>query len=180
MAWAAACRLRSAVMNPALLILRGRFASPGRGAAATPLAYLALPARARATDYASAAEVLDAIDRLEADVDGRLAAIAREVAGARAFAGSVGADHAGHRAARARLRRRLKLPAAGPPSTPPAGESSLAGLREAQQRLVHAHAEGLPALGNAAGVALLARHMVDASRHLTVIDLWIEGEEQSG
>jgi hypothetical protein len=151
-----------------------------RGAAATSLAYLARPARARATDYASAAEVLDAIDRLEADVDGRLAAIAREVAGARHFAGSVGADHAGHRAARARLRRRLKLPAAGPPSTPAAAESSLARLREAQQRLVHAHAEGLPALGNAAGVDLLTRHMVDASRHLTVIDLWIEGEEQGG
>ena len=81
-------------MNPALLILRGRFASPGRAAAATPLAGLALSGAARATEYASASEVLDAIDRLEADVDQRLAAIADAVTGAQAFSGSVAADHA--------------------------------------------------------------------------------------
>ncbi len=45
---------------------------------------------------------------------------------------------------------------------------------------MHAHAEGLPALGDAGAVAVLARHMVDASRHLTVIDLWIEAEDVRG
>jgi hypothetical protein len=60
------------------------------------------------------------------------------------------------------------------------GGLSLVALREAQQQLVHAHAEGLPALGDAGAVAVLARHMVDASRHLTVIDLWIEAEELRG
>ena len=141
---------------------------------------MAASGTARATDYASAAEVLDTIDRLEADVDGRLAAIARAVLPAQAFVASVAADHARHRVARAALRRRLKLdaaPAAGPPR--PAG-TSLAALREAQQQLVHAHAEGLPALGDARAVDLLARHMIDASRHLTVIDLWIEAEDQRG
>lgn len=147
---------------------------------AAPFACLARPPGAGATEYASAAEVLDTIDRVEADVDGRLAAIARAVAGARAFAGSVGADHARHRAERGKLRRRLRLAAAAPPTPSAAAEVSLAALREAQQRLVHAHAEGLPALRDAAGVDLLARHMVDASRHLTVIDLWIEAEEQRG
>jgi hypothetical protein len=151
-----------------------------RAAAATPLALLARPAAVGATDYASAAEVLDAIDRHEADVEARLSAIARAVGGTQAFAGSVGADHARHRGERAGLRRRLKLALPAPPPPPAKADPSLAALREAQQQLVHAHAEGLPALGDAGAVDLLARHMVDASRHLTVIDLWLEAEEQRG
>jgi hypothetical protein len=146
---------------------------------ATPVAGLVLASAAQATEYASAAEVMDTIDRLEADVDSRLAAIARDVGGVQPFAGSVAADHARHRAGRAALRRRLRLDPARP-AGPRAPETSLAALREAQQQLVHAHAEGLPALGDAGAVDLLARHMVDASRHLTVIDLWIEAEEQRG
>jgi hypothetical protein len=133
-----------------------------------------------ATEYASAAEVLDTIDRHEAEVDGRLAAIARAVPGAGAFDLSVGADHARHRVERDKLRRRLKLKASPASPAPPRPDLSLAALREAQQQLVHAHAEGLPALGDAGAVALLARHMIDAARHLTVIDLWIEAEEQRG
>ena len=81
-----------------------------------------------------------------------------------------------HRADRDKLRHRLKLPASSVPAPPPP-DLSLAALREAQQELVHAHAEGLPALGDAGAVAVLARHLVDASRQLTVIDLWIEAEE---
>jgi len=150
-----------------------------RGAAAAPLALLARPSALPATEYASAFEVLDAIDRREADVDGRLAAIVRAVPGARPFADSVGADHARHRAEREKLRRRLRLRAPAPALAPAPAKPdlSLAALREAQQQLVHAHAEGLPALGDAGAVDLLARHMVDASRHLTVIDLWLEAEE---
>jgi hypothetical protein len=134
------------------------------------------PAAVRATEYASASEVLDTIDRREVEVAGRLAAIARAIAGAQAFADSVASDQAGHRADRDKLRRRLKLPASSAPAPPPP-DLSLAALREAQQELVDAHAEGLPALGDAGAVAVLARHMVDASRQLTVIDLWIEAEE---
>jgi len=132
------------------------------------------------TDYATAWEVLDAIDRREADVDARLAAIARVVAGADTFARSVAADHGRHRTERERLRRRLKLPVSSPPAAPSKPDVSLAGLRDAQQELVHAHAEGLPALGDAGAVDLLAHHMVDGARHLTVIDLWIEAEELRG
>jgi hypothetical protein len=132
--------------------------------------------------------VLDTIDRREVEVAGRLAAIARAITGAQAFAGSVASDQARHRGDRDKLRRRLKLPAssvpapAADPAANPAAkpELSLAALREAQQQLVHAHAEGLPALGDAGAVAVLARHMVDASRQLTVIDLWIEAEELRG
>ena len=133
-----------------------------------------------ATDYASATDVLDTIDRFEADVAGRLQAIARAVGGALAFAGSVGADHARHRAERDTLRRRFALRVASAPAPATKPDLSLAALREAQQQLVHAHAEGLPALGDAGAVDLLARHMVDDSRHLTVIDLWIEAEEERG
>ena len=138
------------------------------------------PTGAGATDYASASAVLDAIDRRETDVDGRLAAIARAVAGAGTFARSVAADHVRHRTERERLRRRLKLPVSSPPAAPSKPDVSLAGLREAQQELVHVHAEGLPALGDAGAVDLLAHHMVDGARHLTVIDLWIEAEELRG
>jgi hypothetical protein len=67
------------------------------------------------------------------------------------------------------------IPAATAPST-----VDLAALREAQQALVHAHAEGMPALGDRFAVDVLTHHMVDLSRHLTVIDLWIETETQSG
>ena len=147
-----------------------------RGAAAAPLVCLGRPAAVRATEYASASEVLDTIDRREVEVAGRLAAIARAIAGAQAFADSVASDQAGHRPDRDKLRHRLKLPASSAPAPPPP-DLSLAALREAQQELVHAHAEGLPALGDAGAVAVLARHLVDASRQLTVIDLWIEAEE---
>jgi hypothetical protein len=151
-----------------------------RGAAAAPLAGVLAPVAARATEYASAGEVLDTIDRLEADVDGRLAAIVRAVAGAQAFASSVAADHARHRDGRAELRRRLEVAPARPTAPPAVSDPSLAALREAQQQLVYAHAEGLPALGDSGAVDLLARHMVAASRHLTVIDLWIEAEDRRG
>jgi len=151
-----------------------------RGAAAAPLALLARPPAAGATDYASAEEVFNAIDRREADAEGRLAAIARAVGGAEPFARSVAADDARHRVEREKLRRRLKLAASTPPVPPAKPDASLARLREVQQQLVHAHAEGLPALGDAGAVAVLARHMVDASRHLTVIDLWIEAEDVRG
>jgi len=128
--------------------------------------------------------VLDTIDRREVEVAGRLAAIARAIAGTQAFASSVASDHARHRADRDKLRHRLKLPACSAPAPAPAPAAkpdlSLAALREAQQQLVYAHAEGLPALGDAGAVAVLARHMVDASRELTVIDLWIEAEELRG
>src|SRR5207247_2300710 len=148
-----------------------------RGAAAAPLVCLGRPAAVRATEYASASEVLDTINRREVEVAGRLAAIARAIAGAQAFADSVASDPAGHRPRRDKLRHRLKLPASSAPAPPPPPDLSLAALREAQQELVHAHAEGLPALGDAGAVAVLARHLIDASRQLTVIDLWIEAEE---
>jgi hypothetical protein len=151
------------------------------GAAAAPVAALVSPAAASATDYTSAAEVLDTIDRLEAEVDARLSTIALAVAGTQALARSVATDHAAHRAARRDVRRRLKLPAArAATSSALTAERSLAALRDVQQRLVHAHAEGLPALGNAGAVDRLARHMVDGARHLTVIDLWLEAEEARG
>ena len=45
---------------------------------------------------------------------------------------------------------------------------------------VHAHAEGLPALSDAAAVDTLARHMVVDARHLAIIQMWGESEEQRG
>ncbi len=58
-----------------------------------------------------------------------------------------------------------------------ADDRSLAGLRSAQEALVLAHAEGLPALRDAAAVDRLGRALVVASRHLTLVDLWIGSEE---
>ena len=130
-----------------------------------------------ARDYASAAEVFDAIDGLEADVAARLRGFQRAVPSSRRFVASVTADHARHRAARERFRRRLGLAAS---SAPAGGASSaepdLERLRAAQEALVYAHAEGLPAIGDRLVVDALAHHMVDLSRHLTVTQLWIETE----
>jgi hypothetical protein len=131
-------------------------------------------------DYASASEVFAAIEAGEAAVSERLRALSEALASARPFATSVLRDHARHRATRARLRARLGLPAAAP--LPARGRDllSLAALREAQESLVHVHAEGLPAIDDALAVDALARNMVDLARHLTVIDLWIEAEQSRG
>jgi hypothetical protein len=131
-------------------------------------------------DYASARDVFDAVDRLEADVAGRLTALGEALAAARSFVVSVLADHRRHREARDRLRRRLRLPGVEAVVVHAADDHSLAGLRAAQEALVFAHAEGLPALGDPRAVDEMARHLVDLSRHLTVIDLWVESEEERG
>jgi len=138
-----------------------------------------VPRTAQARDYTSAAEVLETIDRLAGDVEASLYAIVKIVPGTQPFAASVGADHVREKADRDAIRSRLRLPAAPPPAarTAPAS-TSLDALRSTQQELVHAHAEGLPALDDAAAVQVLAGHMVEAARRLTVIDLWIELEAE--
>ena len=149
-----------------------------RAIVAAPLATLA--SRAEARDYASAAEVFAEIDRLEAELDARLATLASAVAAASPLARSVRADHDRHRAARATLRRRLRLAGAAPaapaaPATAP--PSTIAALTALAQDLVHAHAEGLPAVRDAAARDALAHHMVDDARHLAVLQMWAEAEE---
>jgi hypothetical protein len=157
-------------------------ASTGSGRRALLKAALLAPVAAlfarsgMARDYATAAEVFDAIDRLEADVAARLLGFQRSVPASRGLVASVTADHARHGAAREAFRRRLGLP----PSSARAGaatvEADLEGLRAAQEALVYAHAEGLPAVRDPFVVDGLAHHMVDLSRHLTVTQLWIETE----
>jgi hypothetical protein len=149
-------------------------------AALGALALLAWPRRVEATDYGSAGEVFDAVDRLEADVGARLRAIAAALPSARPFVSSLLGDHERHRAVRLRLRRRLHLPAPSLPDPAAAPEIALDALRAGQEALVYAHAEGLPALGDAGAVDAMARNMIDLSRHLTVIDLWIEAEAARG
>ena len=149
-----------------------------KSALLAPLA--AIASRADAVEYASAAEVLAAVDALEADVDARLRALAAAVPAARAFTESLLRDHARHRARRAGLRRRLKLPAAAPAAVAPIEDVSLEALQKAAQALMFAHAEGLPALDDAFAVDSMAHDMVDLSRHLTIVDLWIEQEQARG
>lgn len=149
-----------------------------KAALLTPAA--ALAARTEATDYASAAQVFAAVDRLEADVESRMRALAAALPSARAFADSLLRDHARHRQRRAALRRRLKLAPASATSAASRDDTSLEALRAAVEALVYAHAEGLPALGDAHAVDVMAHHMVDLSRHLTVVQLWIEQEEARG
>ena len=138
----------------------------------------ALPRSARARDYASAAEVLDTIDGLALDVEAALAALLRVAPAAAPFAASVRADHTRQRQERDALRGRLRLKPSPARAAQGAPSTALDALRATQQELVHAHAEGLPALDDAHAVAVLARHMVDLSRHLTVIDLWVELESE--
>lgn len=136
-----------------------------------------LPGQAFAAEYASAAEALEALDRMDEVVAARLEAIAAALPSARPFADSVLSDHARRRGERARLRRRLGL-AEAQPATAAAAQPDLTALRTEQEALVYAHAEGLPALDDAYAVDVMARHMVGLARQLTVVDLWIEAEEQ--
>lgn len=151
-----------------------------KAAALAPFAVLLRPRDASATDYASAGEALAAIDALEGEVVERLRRLEEGVSSARAFAAALQGDHQRHRRGREALRLRLGLPAAStaPPSVADALE--LEALRGAQEKLTYAHAEALPALGDAPAVRTLARHMVDLSRHLTLVGLWIEAEERRG
>jgi hypothetical protein len=150
-----------------------------RAVALAPVVWLLQPRRVSAKDYAGPAEVMSAIDALEGDVAGRLSALAAAVPAARTLVASFLADQARHREVRADVRRMLHLPVAAP-SSPSRGDTSLEALRTAQEALVYAHAEGLPALGAPAAVDALARNMIDLARHLTVLDLWIEAEAARG
>jgi hypothetical protein len=152
-------------------ILRGIAAAPGLALATDPV---------RATDYASAAEVFAAVDRAETEVTARLRALGAAMPSARAFTSSLLADLERHRAARAVLRRRLRLGSVTESTASTDEPLSLAALRAAQENLVYAHAEGLPAVGAAFAIDVLAKHMVDLSRHLTVTTLWIEVEGERG
>lgn len=151
---------------------RRRFLATLAGLSAVAL----VPSRARADEYAGPADVFDAIDRREAEVDARLRHIAAALASAQPFVSSVLAEHQRFRRVRASLRRRLRLAPKAAIVPPATVDRSLEALREAQQALVHAHAEGLVALGHAEAVDILAHHMVTGARHLTVIELWIEME----
>jgi hypothetical protein len=144
------------------------------------LASLALPRSARGTDYASADEALAAIEGLEADVERFFLRLQRTLPRARAMIASFGRDRERHRRDRARVRRRLGLPWSETAAASEAAEASLQALRDAQSALVYAHAEALPAIGDAVGVGLLLGDLVDLARHLTVIDLWIETEAARG
>jgi hypothetical protein len=142
-------------------------------------AVLLLPARAEATEYASAAAALGAVEALAAEVGARLQSLAARVAAARAFAESLLRDQARHRKERDRVQERLGLAIGPAPSVAPPGDPlDLEALKGAQERLTYALAESLPVLGRAASVRVIARQMVDCSRHLTLVGLWIEAEER--
>ncbi|MCL4818012.1 MAG: hypothetical protein KJ067_02690 [Vicinamibacteria bacterium] len=145
-----------------------------RAAAALPL-LAAVPAAAE--EYADATAVLAAIDRLEAEVAARLRTVAAASPAAAALSASLLGDQAAFRAERSRLRRRLGLAPAPDAFAAPEGiDADLPALRAALDRLVYAHAEGLPAVDDPHAVQRLAAHMVECARHLTVIDLWLEAE----
>lgn len=151
-----------------------------KAVALSPFWLLARVPRAEAADYASAADALAAIDTLEADVAARLRLIAAGLAQARTLVASFLADHARHRAARARVRRRLRLAPPPPLSEAISDDASLDGLRAQQEALVYAHAEAMPALGDAQAVDAFSKDMIDLARQLTVIDLWLEAEAERG
>ena len=138
-------------------------------------------ARAEAREYTSVADVFDEIGRREVEVEVRLDAIVARVPAAAPFAKSVRATHARHGTERRELEVRLRVKTPRP-SAPALGRDALdlEALRSAAQALVHAHAEGLPALDDAEAVDTLARHMVDVQRLLTVIELWVEAESARG
>jgi hypothetical protein len=157
--------------------------SPRRAFVETTLVALAglmAAPRASATEYKSSADALNDLERLSSDVVGRLRAL-RELPVARAFCDRLLAEHERLQRERWALRARLGLPAPAP-SAPRAllAPRSLAALRDAQNALMLAHAEALPALPDPTAVDRMARHAMTASRHLTLLDLWIEAEDARG
>ncbi len=144
------------------------------------LPVLALVPAARATDYASPSDALAAIEDLAHSVRARLQAIAAQVASAGPYVSSAERDHLRLAHERQALRLRLRLVAPPPPPSSMASDVSLAGLRATQEALVFAYAEGLPTFDDARSADLLARHLVEMARHLTLVDLWIEAEQQRG
>lgn len=154
---------RRAVLGASLGAAMGAFAPPARGA-----------------DYATADEALTAIEGFEADVDRLLLRLERIVPASQAMIASFRRDRARQHSHRERIRRRLGLPRSQAAAASAAPSAPLPALREAQSALVYAHAEALPALGDAIAVSLLLADLVDVARHLTVIDLWIETEASRG
>jgi hypothetical protein len=151
-----------------------------KAVALAPVALVLRPEPASANDYASAGEALAAIDGLEAEVAFRLRALGAGVSSARAFTASLVRDLEAHGRARDQLRLRLGLGGRSPAKEAVEDALDLEGLRAVQEKLTYAHAEALPALADAQAVQLLAGHMVDLSRHLTLVVLWIEAEERRG
>lgn len=151
-----------------------------KAVALAPAALLLRPRAVSATEYSSAAEAVDAIDGLEAEVVLRLRALGETGSSARAFASSLGRDLQTHGSERDRLRSRLGLGVRRASKAAVPDALDLEAARAALERLTFAHAEALPALGDAAAVQVLAGHMVDLSRQLTLVGLWIEAEERRG
>lgn len=147
-----------------------------RALAVLPVAAAAAARPAHARDYASASEVLETIDVLSLEVEARADAVAGAVASARAFVASLKADLARHRRERARLREARGETRAK--AATPIEPLVLTRLRSTLEQLMHAHAEGLPALAHGASVQRLAEHMVDLSRLLAVVDVWLDDEDE--
>lgn len=148
-----------------------------RGVLVGALAVTAAGASRAAGAEPGPAAALDAIDAAAAEVAARLRALA-DLPPARSFAESLLKEQARQAGERGRLRQRLGLAPYAAGIAAPARDRSLPGLRAAHQALVTAQAEALPALRDPAAVDRLGRALVVASRHLTLIDLWIESEER--
>jgi hypothetical protein len=140
-----------------------------------PIAAAGAATSVDARDYATAAEVWSTIAALSQEVEARLGAVARAIPAARTFADSAKADLSRHR------RERVRLRGVAEPAVPEIAlddAAALPRLRRSLEQLMHAHAEGLPALPPGPVVHRVAEHMSDVSRLLTIVDLWIgvEGE----
>jgi hypothetical protein len=125
----------------------------------------------------SAQELFHQVHRLSAEVAARLAEVGRAHPEARPLAESLTRDLQRHAAERRALGSRRGL-AAHVATVAPAADASLAALRAAQEALMLTYADGLPSLRGGRDVRLLAGHMVDVARHLTVTDLWLAGTER--
>jgi hypothetical protein len=137
------------------------------------LAFLAGSRRAPAAEFPSGEAALDAMEARSETVEAALQDLAHNSRPFGRGAASFLADLRRHRQDRARVRKLLGLL---PPhvETPPPKTATLTDLRAAQQELVFAHAEGIPALGSPAAASVIVLDLVDVARHLAVIDSWIE------
>ena len=123
---------------------------------------------------------MSAIDALEADVAGRLSALAAALPAARAFVASLLADHERHRAVRADVRRMLRLAVAAAIVAVARRHVARRRCGPRRRRSSTPTPRAFPPSARPLAVDAMARNMVDLARHLTVIDLWIEAEAVRG
>jgi hypothetical protein len=129
---------------------------------------------AAASAVVSLRERMDALDELELEVRGQLAALPEARGDDLAASGLRTLGRL--RRERGALRRSFELLPARPAAAAPERAPDLVALRESLADLVYAYADLLAGVNGAEPVGRLVEHLKAVSRLLAVVELWIDEE----